>query len=212
MPYFKSDEINLLLLHIPKTGGTSLEKYFSAKYNIQLNPRSLYGNIHWKLKQRLHLSASTFQHLIYKTILKYSNIFRLKNDPTLFIIAVVRNPYHRLVSDLFYHNLISNNSSQTDVYFIILQYFRNSYRYDNHTLQQYKFLLDSNNKLPEGIQILHTETLNDDMINLGFTDFNLVLNKNKSTLNYMSFLNAKSIAIINRKYRLDFQMFGYKML
>jgi len=29
MPYFKNNDINLLYIHIPKTGGTSIEHYFS---------------------------------------------------------------------------------------------------------------------------------------------------------------------------------------
>lgn len=41
MPYFKNDTINILFIHIPKTGGTSLEEYFSSKFNIKLNKYSL---------------------------------------------------------------------------------------------------------------------------------------------------------------------------
>ena len=37
MPYYSNDIINLLFIHIPKTGGSSVEQYFSTKYNIQLN-------------------------------------------------------------------------------------------------------------------------------------------------------------------------------
>ena len=40
MPYFKNNRINLLFIHIPKTGGSSLEKYFNVKYNIPLNYKS----------------------------------------------------------------------------------------------------------------------------------------------------------------------------
>jgi hypothetical protein len=40
MPYFKNENINLLFIHIPKTGGTSVEQYFSKKYNVELNYKS----------------------------------------------------------------------------------------------------------------------------------------------------------------------------
>ena len=42
MPYFKNDNINVLFIHIPKTGGTSVENYFSSKFNIKLNSKSLF--------------------------------------------------------------------------------------------------------------------------------------------------------------------------
>ena len=40
MPYFKQNKI--LLIHIPKTGGTSIEKYFANKSKIKLGPNNLY--------------------------------------------------------------------------------------------------------------------------------------------------------------------------
>ena len=40
MPYF--DKERLLFIHIPKTGGTSIEDYFSRKHNVILNHASLY--------------------------------------------------------------------------------------------------------------------------------------------------------------------------
>ena len=42
MPYFKDNNINILFIHIPKTGGSSLEVYFSKKFNIPLNNKSLF--------------------------------------------------------------------------------------------------------------------------------------------------------------------------
>lgn len=40
MPYFKENKV--LLIHIPKTGGTSIEKYFANKNRIKLGPNNLY--------------------------------------------------------------------------------------------------------------------------------------------------------------------------
>ena len=40
MPFFPRDRI--LFIHIPKTGGTSVETYFSSRSNIQLDINSLY--------------------------------------------------------------------------------------------------------------------------------------------------------------------------
>jgi len=44
MPYFHNDKINLLFVHIPRTGGTSIEHYFSDKFQIPLNTKSIYSN------------------------------------------------------------------------------------------------------------------------------------------------------------------------
>jgi hypothetical protein len=40
MPYYSTNKI--LLVHIPKTGGTSVEKYFSKKFNLPNTPSQLY--------------------------------------------------------------------------------------------------------------------------------------------------------------------------
>ena len=40
MPFYKKQKI--LFIHIPKTGGTSVEKYFSRKFNTALDTSSLY--------------------------------------------------------------------------------------------------------------------------------------------------------------------------
>ena len=104
MPYFHNDTINLLLIHIPKTGGTSLESYFSEKYDIPLNLDSLYEDVEdnnflekeTKIRNHLEVNA-TLQHLIYRTIMKYKDFFKIDcND--LEIITIVRNPYERIVS------------------------------------------------------------------------------------------------------------------
>jgi hypothetical protein len=72
MPYFKKNNLNLLFIHIPKTGGTSIEKYFSYKYNIALNNSVIYGT-NRSLQIDVHASL---QHIFYKTIVRYSDIFK----------------------------------------------------------------------------------------------------------------------------------------
>jgi hypothetical protein len=52
--------------------------------------------------------------------------------------------------------------------------YENSNIYDNHNIPQYKFITDNDDNIINNIIILKTETLTDDMKNLGYNDFNLI--------------------------------------
>jgi hypothetical protein len=213
MPYFyeKDKNINLLFIHIPKTGGTSLEFYFKNKFNIELNSKSMYMFLDEKIKQENNIDIkSSMQHLTYLEIMEYKNFFNI-NLENLKIISVVRNPYERLVSDLFFFNKINTETSKESVYEIIKKYLTEFN--DNHVKSQYLFITDENKILIQNLILLHTETLTQDMINIGYTDFSEKQNVNKnSCLNYYDFLNNDSIKLINDYYDYDFILFNYNKI
>jgi len=210
MPYYNDDSINLnfLFLHIPKTGGTSVEQYFSNKFNIPLNKKTLWGNTPGY--------RVSMQHFTYKAIIKHKTILEIDTDTTkLSCITIVRNPYERLISDLFYLKKIKINDSQNKVYDVILKnylYQKSVNYFDNHTVPQHLFIIDENNKIIPKLIILRTETLNNDMHKLGYTDFNLKENANSSNINYYDYLNNNSINLINNIYHNDFILFNYKKI
>ena len=208
MPYFKNDDVNILLIHIPKTGGTSLERYFSDKFSIPLNINSLYTLTRNKtlLNENIIINSS-LQHITYNQLVKYNKVFNIDFN-NIKIITVVRNPYERIISDLFFFKKIKVTSSKEEVFNIIKEYLL-SKCYDNHNIPQHYFLKDDTEKQITNIHILRTENLTNDMKNLGYNNFNKVCNKNPNKINYYDYLNKKSIKTINKFYDLDFILFNY---
>jgi hypothetical protein len=205
MPYFKNNNINLLLIHIPKTGGTSLEFYFSSKFNIPLNNKSLY-----KFNRNIKIKSS-LQHMTYNQIVENSKIFNIVFD-NIKIITIVRNPYERIVSDLFFLKKIKTDTSKEEMLDIINEYLMKCPNYDNHNMPQYKFITNDKGEIIQNIHILRTESLINDMKNLGYNDFNIFKNinsKKSKKKNYYSYLNNETIEIINNFYHLDFTLFNY---
>lgn len=209
MPYFNKKDINLLFIHIPKAGGTSLQLYFSKKYNIPLNNKSLYGDFLEKDKLQNKIKTS-LQHMTYQTIVEYKDFFGINFD-NINIITIVRNPYERIISDLFWSKKISLETSKDKVFDIIKTYVLSD-NLDNHNIPQYLFITNDDTELIPNIKILHTETLQSDMFNLGYTDFSIKENINKHNVNYYDYLNSDSIQLINDFYDYDFKLFNYDKL
>ena len=198
MPYYP--QINLLFIHVPKTGGTSLEKYF-RKYSSE-KLFSTHANTNAILPHP-HASAS-LQHQPYKTIYAYQDLLDIRIDADTRIISVVRNPYDRIISDLFWYKLIERDTSPSDVYDVICQYM-DADCYDNHNIPQYMFLTDESGAMVDRIKIFRTETLTQELRDYGFGDYD----GDKNQTDYGVYLNAQSIALINRVYCKDFDLFGY---
>jgi hypothetical protein len=208
MPYFKNNDINVLFMHIPKTGGSSVELYFSSKFNIPLNNKSLYLYIEDELLLNKNIRInSSLQHITYNQIVEYSKIFNINFD-NIKIITIVRNPYERFISDLFFYKLIKIDTTTEEVFNLINEYVV-SEKYDNHNIPQYKFITNNNEEIIKNIHILKTESLTNDMHNLGYNDFNIFENTNPNKLNYYNYLNNETIEFINKFYHLDFILFNY---
>ena len=79
MPYFENNKVNLLFIHIPKTGGKSLENYLSKKYSIRLNRESIYGRYKKSVFPTIEFKDFSndvvLHHLPYKIRLLYKKLF-----------------------------------------------------------------------------------------------------------------------------------------
>jgi hypothetical protein len=206
MPYFHNENINLLFIHIPKTGGSNFENYMSYKYNITLNEKSLC------IKKLNYIS---YQHLLYIDILKnnYRHIDFVINFHNLIIITFVRNPYSKIISELFFYGLIHSESTPQDVFIAMKNIFLvNNNTFDNHNLPQYMFIIDENNNVNENLKIIKTETLTDELKNIGFDDFAFFVNNDNINKDYSKYYNSDSIKLVNQYYEKDFIYFGYEMV
>ena len=211
MPYFKNNDVNVLFVHIPKTGGTSIESYFSTKFNIQLNNDSLFSFVcDLTVLNNDIIIKSSLQHMLYTQIIKYNDVFNIDFN-NIKILTIARNPYERIVSDLFWFKEINVNTTKEEVFNIIKKYLISDDK-DNHNIPQHIFITDNNKEIIPNIYILHTETLNNDMKKLGYEDFNLHCQKNDMTIDYYNYLNNDSIIIINEFYHFDFILFDYDKL
>jgi hypothetical protein len=207
MPYFKNENINLLFIHIPKTGGSSIEEYIKKKYNIPLDEKSLFTAVGKRL------NGVSYQHQTYNDIYDNREFFNINFENNMKIMTIVRNPYDRIISDLFFFKLINYYTEPEEVFLTIKDKFLMC-KYDNHPLPQYKFVTDKNGNLIDNIIIIKNEHLNQAMKNLGYRDFGIHIQVNKLIKDRKSFdyLNCDSIKLINRYYHKDFEYFKYKKI
>jgi hypothetical protein len=123
----------------------------------------------------------------YQTILENSDI-----DKDHLILYVVCNPYERMIRSLFSLGKINALSTKEDVFYA-LQFCPTQFSY----VSLNDTLVHSN--------IIHSETLNQDMNAIGY-DCSII----PDTIPYMDYLNDKSIHAINEFYEKDFVMFQYE--
>jgi len=142
-------------------------------------------------------------------IVNNNKLFNI-NFNTVDIISIVRNPYTRIISDLFYLKLININTTKEETTNMIIKFInKTSYITDNHNTPQYIFLTNNNKELFNNIKILKS-----DIINLGYEDFNYYENINLEcdSNNYLEYLNEESIKLINDFYHYDFVLFNYEKM
>ena len=205
----------LVFIHVPKTGGTSIEHYFIKK---GVPTQQLITSDRWHPNHPAWVNGVSLQHQRYQEILTYAASLGI-NITGMRRFAVVRNPYTRVVSDLFFYRKIRANSSAEDVFgalnTYIQEYKANPTAYDNHARPQSDLLVNHQGQIDPSVRILRCETLTSDMQGFGFADFDIFTHKNQLNVReseYMKFLNKDSLNLINTIYSSDFTNFGYSKI
>lgn len=191
-----------IFVHIPKTGGTSVEKLFDS---------SFYG---WDEKHNLwkqHCSIHQMQSLYGIDIDNY------------YKFSIIRNPWDRAVSDYKWWTRPSSpffdflKSTTLEDYLLIrhgyekINHLRDKTGRADHFYAQYSFIeIDEHNYMD---RIIRFENLQQ--------DFNIVCDEiggrrqqlphtNKTNRqHYSEYYNQKTIDIVSQKYRKDIEYFNY---
>jgi len=219
----------LIYIHIPKTGGVSIEEFLQSHYGYTRNAFLLnhsYGT--YLASNKNGFTIYPHMHYPLANIIKELNNNNIEVDNTWNIFSIVRNPYNKFISALFYaprndfkFNYLTLPENQRWYYLnqALDTYINSDINYNyhsNHTYPQHKFFEDVELKY----KIFKFEDgLENALISLGFD----VGGKVKHFLNTSDHVGAKLpsyetmytkyfIEYINITYAKDFEKFGYEML
>ena len=193
MPFI--DDYNLLFVHIPKTGGYSIEKKFGiekTENNCFSYTEEKYNNIIFAPQHFTPDLIEKYYPKRYKHSLKFT---------------IVRNPYSKLISEFFYRKWTWSPGNFHDFITKI------PYGICDHNLPQKRYF--GNNILYN--HVLKFENLKEDFANMsrdyGFSPD--LPHENKSSVktnDYISEINRETLDLINDYYKEDFEFLKYEKI
>jgi hypothetical protein len=208
----------LIHVHIPKTGGTSIEGQLLDKANVQdqiLNKsdKNMLCYVFDPIRKKSH-QHYTFLEIIDSCKEKNINLDEYNS------FAVVRNPFERAASD--FHICNSNvlhkkykmhniQQIRMEFHLFLLEFLDpvSMAKFDWHAYPQYKYISDADGNSLDEIKILRFENLTEDFLNLGIGD--LVIHTNESIRKhaYREYYTTETRDLILDYYKEDFIRFGY---
>jgi len=194
----RSNGKNILFIHIPKAGGTSVEEWLRPTYPLSFH-NSRVGHGLPCVPQHFH--AELLAYLFDPGFIDYS-------------FAVVRNPYWRLLSE--YNYRMSHRRRREAIFprpgfrrwvtSTLSRYARNRYVYSNHIRPQTQFVYPDTEvfRLEDGLDGMRKRLAEV----LGSVPPTKISQRNRSTA-LVDSIDADTAAIIHDFYAEDFTRFGY---
>lgn len=207
MPILRKDGRNILFVHVPKTGGTTIEKIFqnSGYRALYLDSKVGRGSVN-------SLRRCSPQHLHAEVL---QQTFRIQNFDLIFLLS--RNPVARFKSEYVWRNRKSEFSvDERSVENWGMRSFQNftadPYIYDNHLRPQADFHLPGafTYKLEDGLDAI-VHNLNNRFDCRLDTEIPRLYDS-KARTDYSSsdvVLSRRMEQAIREVYREDFRLFGY---
>ena len=211
----------LIHIHIPKTGGTAIERFFHSIDDM------VWGKESWLGQEYLHHRWYEFQHLSMSELLSFTTEFRAFHS-----FAVIRNPYSRLVSEFHWrHSILQQRDaplrsfdSIEDLVWAIPSQIDTQWRdcLTGADQRQSNFLIHVRPQhhyvcLPNGKQVV-TELLRFEQLK---QDFNALLSRYGMHTdairpfreqNFVDYFDRDTLDRVNAIYASDFTLGGYNML
>lgn len=208
--FIKLNFKKILFIHIPRTGGTSIEKNFSADLDpTETDYKQLLG---WCDNKKIWMQHATHAQALNTLNLKATDLFSF---------AFVRNPWDRCVSDYIWFSKYERARGTLKDYILeqndFTRFFkrnRNNYRAD-HMMPQHKFIIDEKGKSLVDF-IGRFEKLQD--------DYNIICEKagimkrklphanQTQHKHYTEYYNEETKQMVAEKYAKDIEYFGYKFV
>jgi len=213
MPVYHTHE--LVHIHIPKTAGTPIEEFFHRIGDMQWGPKS------WVGQERRDGRWYEFQHLSYQELTSFTG----SQYETFRSLAVVRNPYLRLLSDYFWHQAPPRQAFESlDAFLRSIPRDMNT-RWEEHIAgadqaaanllihvrPQYQYVDDiDGSRLVD--EILRFETLDRDMARfMKRYDLDGAFIEPPPVRRTEHYFDRAQLNLVNEIYAVDFERFDYAM-
>ena len=206
------EERKILYIHIPKTGGITVDSILRRYYGFK---KFTFSRIPFQF-----LADEEGKEGIYKYILRYSNEAKLYDLKTFFKFSFVRDPYDRAISAANFIFRTITAKQKLNIPFNTNKFLFNSnrihYIYMHVNLSQYESLVDEYDVVNFDF-IGRTETLMRDLKYVLFDILKLPekqfehVHHNKTKTKIENVDENKIGRYINSKMRQDFDQFGFTM-